>query len=174
MNLKNHTLLKFILFFILFPLNGCATDVSGRCLIYDNSIGLVKLNAKIVDYLTGKEISYTKEKNAEGIFIWHLNVKDFYSLDAVVNSAGRVIYIETFDVRCKNKWGIHPGMTLMSAGDIMGGGENKYSTEIEMRQYVTFKKKSPQIFRVKANSEYSEDSILSIGISSNRSLAGTE
>lgn len=165
MNLKK-TLLKFIVLYLLFPLNSYATDISERCLIYDNSIGQVKLNTKIVDYLKVKEISYAKEKNADGIFIWHLNVNKFYSLDAIVNSAGRIIYIETFDVRCKNKWGIHPGMTLTRAGEIMGGIEKTYSTEIEMRQYAIFKNRSLQIFRVKANSEYTVDSILSIGISS--------
>lgn len=116
-------MLKFIVLYLLFPLNSYATDISERCLIYDNSIGQVKLNTKIVDYLKVKEISYAKEKNADGIFIWHLNVNKFYSLDAIVNSAGRIIYIETFDVRCKINGEFIPHDANESRGNY-GGIEN--------------------------------------------------
>lgn len=63
-------------------------------------------------------------------------------------------------------------MTLTRAGEIMGELKT-YSTEIEMRQYAIFKNRSLQIFRVKANSEYTVDSILSIGIFEVSALSAT-
>lgn len=135
-------------------------------------------------YPTAK-LTRTRDGDGVALVAVIINKEDFAIIYAgednpysKINLSKPVEFIETFNSSCSTKDGIRPGIQLVQAEKKLGKIKEIVQSEIEARQYATFKK-TPQkvIFRIDYCGDFKNDmrrttkyllgcKILSIGVHS--------
>lgn len=128
-------------------------------LISGLGIGPIRLGATLDDArkaLPTAEFERTSDGDGVALINVKLANKDLMVLyageddpDAPIDWSKKISFIETFNPSCHIKNGIHPGSLVRDIENLLGGIKVIVKSEIESREYISFKKQSSQfIFRL--------------------------
>ena len=167
---------KLLKLTLILNLCGCAGIASANtgfpktCEIAPDSIARIKLGSSLNQvkaiYPSAK---LTRTFDGDGVALVSVKVgnQDLAILYAgesdpneKINFSNKIEQIETFNPVCKTKFGIHPKLTLEKSAHLQGGVTRIRMSEIEGRQYVTFKKLSGSFnYKINYCGDFSNDSM---------------
>lgn len=109
-------------------------------LITPNGAGVVTLGMAMKDVQTAlPETTSKTEKDGEGIEWINIESKDGILMSLLLNEEHTVSLIRIFSPQYHTQQGVSVGENLQSAADKFGGLTEIQSTEIESREFATFK-----------------------------------
>jgi hypothetical protein len=169
--IKILSLLKYaiILNVVLITSFSHATELKPHtCKITPNSIAKIKLGTCLNQIkLIYPNSILTRSTDGDGMALVSLKVgkQDLGVIyageedpNSKVNLSKKIEYIETLNPRCQSTLGIHSGMLVENAAKLLGGIDEITLSEIESRQYVSFKKQPKQfIHRIDYCGEFKND-----------------
>ncbi|MCY7375151.1 MAG: hypothetical protein LH472_04175 [Pyrinomonadaceae bacterium] len=136
-------------------------------LITQNSVGNVRLGMTVAQARKAlKGFNLRRVSDGDGVALIQVrkNGKDVIHLfageedpDAKINEKAKIEFIEVFDANYKTADGISPEMLVKNAEKILGKVERVFTSEIEGREFVVFRKKPKGLsFRADVNRETGE------------------
>lgn len=111
-----------------------------KLLITDNAAGVVQLGMSLTDALTALPDATSKvEADGEGIEWTTIEIKGQAVMSVLLNEDQSISLIRVFSPQFTTAQGVTVGENLQSAADKLGGLTEIQSTEIEAREFATFK-----------------------------------
>ncbi|MDD5391918.1 MAG: hypothetical protein PHE17_02740 [Thiothrix sp.] len=123
-----------------------APDAGSKFAITSNAAGLVQLGMSLDDVLAALPDATTKtEQGGDGIEWTNIELKGKAVMSVLLNEDHTVSLIRVFSPQFTTEQGVTVGENLQSAADKLGGLNEIQSTEIESREFATFKNASPSM-----------------------------
>lgn len=130
-----------------------ATGVqASSCVITSNSIAGVKVGIKVSDIkkvLPKAKLKRSSDGEGLALIAVLVNGKELMQAyadeenpEATINLTKKVVRLETFNPLCKTKDNIGPSVLTSVAAKKWGGVKEIMKSEIESREYITFKRQS--------------------------------
>lgn len=141
---------KIVVIAVMFALVGGLTYGQSNFKITNNSAGGVRLGMTVFQasrVLKGCRFARTSDGEGVALIGVHCKGRNVMSLyageenrDTKINWKRRIEFIEVWDRRFKTVDGVHPEMYLRDAEKILGKIRQIMITQIESREFVTFRK----------------------------------
>lgn len=129
---------------------GISSAQAATCLITSNSIAGVKVGIKVGDIKKVlPKAQLKRESDGEGIALITVVVNgkelmqayaDEEDPESKINLTKKIVNLETFNPACKTKDNIGAGVLTSVAAKQWGGVKEIMKSEIESREYITFKR----------------------------------
>lgn len=141
---------NIVLLFILVVCSASFAYSQRNFAITNNSAGGVKLGMTVAQARRALRICrFKRTSDGEGVALIAITCPNRRNIivfadedyvDAPIAWQHRIEFIEVFDRRFKTEDGVHPGMPLRTAERILGKVKEIIITQIESREFVTFRK----------------------------------
>ncbi len=119
---------------------------AGSFTITSNSAGVVQLGMTLNEVLAVLADATSKtSQDGEGVEWTDINIKDETVMSVMLNEDQSISLIRVFSPKFTTEQGVRVGENIQSAADKLGGLSEIQSTEIESREFATFKNSSPNI-----------------------------
>lgn len=135
---------------LLITVLGMSNAQAATCLITSNSIAGVKVGIKVGDIKKVLPRAQLKrDSDGEGIALITVVVNgkelmqayaDEEDPESKINLTKKIVHLETFNPACKTKDNIGAGVLTSVAAKQWGGVKEIMKSEIESREYITFKR----------------------------------
>lgn len=114
--------------------------------ITSNAAGVVQLGMTLNEVLAVLADATSKtEQDGEGIEWTNINIKDEAVMSVLLNEDQSISLIRVFSPKFSTGQGVRVGENIQSAADKLGGLSEIQATEIESREFATFKNASPNV-----------------------------
>ncbi len=129
------------------------------CLVSAAGIGPIRLGMTLLEAKAAMPTTNFKRssdgENAAHVTV-HLGKEELMTLNAQEDDSDKpidwvkkIVFIETFNSRCKTAEGLFPGQLVKEVEKKLGKTKEVMESEIESRQFITFEKEPPHlIFRI--------------------------
>jgi hypothetical protein len=114
--------------------------------ITSDAAGVVQLGMTLNEVLTVLADATSKTtQDGDGVEWTDINIKDEAVMSVMLNDEHTISLIRVFSPRFSTEQGVRVGENIQSAADKLGGLSEIQSTEIESREFATFKNSSPNV-----------------------------
>ena len=119
-----------------------------ECLVRTTGVGRVALGMTIAEAMAMYPAAkFVRTSDGDGIALVAMRVENEELMqlfaneqnpDTPIDPARKIVFIETFNPRCRTRDGLYPGLAVASAEQVAGKTVRITRSEIESREYIQF------------------------------------